>query len=579
MIATVLRRRAALAALFAGATLLAAPALPATGPPRRRAPKTFRRSSTGSCLPPPAGGSPLVAVKAGRSALRRIGGPRRDERPLQGRRARTWPTIPRPSSSISSSRTTASGASSRTPFRPCVSHANDMTSVTKIDNYHQTTVIDPALAWFVSCAASADKGSVDVTGPKLNQTFDFGPLKADCATTVNADGSVSSTAKEDIRDIAFKVSGTDKDGQAGRRQRPNRRHGFQHRRRRTEVEKAFRPRRPHLRPSRRSRGARGGTERRAEASGGAGPAFCRRRRSLEGDDRLADRRGRARRRQVRLRRGERRPRQRDRHDDQRRRAQPPRRPRPAKRDRADPLEDRPCPYRQGDRHRRGRRPGDRQPASRRPRAGDLRSQFGQGFGGFARGRAAEDRDRALACGRAGDRRRYPGRNALRRRQAVGRRDGPDAQLRQDDERDPGAGAGGGRQGAARGRHGQGSRQDRTRRGAELADRGRLGPFDQGQRHSARQGAGVRRDSERIVPGALIRPYEPPSAAGKRRLGRPLWSLRRFQVSDGDPRTLFLSSKKCVSARRHPAQSPALSRGRDTAPSGFPPRTALIGSKL
>ena len=89
-----------------------------------------------------------------------------------------------------------------------------MTSVTKIDSYRQTIVIDPALAWFVGCAASADKGSVNVTGPKFDQSFDFGPLKADCATTASADGLVSSTAKEHIRDISFKVSGTDKGGKS-----------------------------------------------------------------------------------------------------------------------------------------------------------------------------------------------------------------------------------------------------------------------------------------------------------------------------------------------------------------------------
>ncbi len=146
-------------------------------------------------------------------------------------------------------------------------------------------------------------------------------------------------------------------GQAGRRERPDRRHRLQHRRRRTEVEKAIRPRRAPLRPSRRSRGARGGGERRAEAACGAGPAFCRGRSGVKADVRLADGRGRARGRQVRDRHGERRPRQRDRRDHQRRWAQPPRRPCAAKRDRPHPLEDRHRPYDQGHRPRRRGRSG------------------------------------------------------------------------------------------------------------------------------------------------------------------------------------------------------------------------------
>ncbi len=99
-------------------------------------------------------------------------------------------------------------------FPRIVSHVKDGTSVSQIDAFRQTIVVDPALAWWLSCNASANKGSVTVKAPRLDQTFDFGRLKGDCATTVNADGSVSTTAKEEIDDIAFKVSSTDRDGKA-----------------------------------------------------------------------------------------------------------------------------------------------------------------------------------------------------------------------------------------------------------------------------------------------------------------------------------------------------------------------------
>jgi hypothetical protein len=95
-----------------------------------------------------------------------------------------------------------------------VAHARDATSTVEIDNYRQTIVIDPALAWSTSGAASADKGRITTEGPHLDQTIDFGPLGGDDATTVNADGTVSSTVREQVSDIAFKVSATAKDGKS-----------------------------------------------------------------------------------------------------------------------------------------------------------------------------------------------------------------------------------------------------------------------------------------------------------------------------------------------------------------------------
>ncbi len=211
MIATVLRRRAAHAALFAGATLLAAPAFAGDRPATPEGAENLQAFFSRFLPAPAAGGSPLVAVKTdGQHYVVSA-----DLAAMNGFFKAGGANVAYDLAILALNLFEQDDGKWRVvqdSFPTIVSHAQDMTGVTRIDNYHQTMVIDPGLAWFVSCAASADKGSVGVTGPKLDQTFDFGPLKADCATTVSADGSVSSTAKEEIRDIAFKVSGTDKEG-------------------------------------------------------------------------------------------------------------------------------------------------------------------------------------------------------------------------------------------------------------------------------------------------------------------------------------------------------------------------------
>jgi hypothetical protein len=93
-----------------------------------------------------------------------------------------------------------------------VSRAKDATSTVEIDNYHQTLVISPALAWWLSGSATADKGALTLQAPKVEETFEFGPVKSDFATTVNPDGSVSSTVKDELTNVEFKASATDKDG-------------------------------------------------------------------------------------------------------------------------------------------------------------------------------------------------------------------------------------------------------------------------------------------------------------------------------------------------------------------------------
>ncbi len=93
-----------------------------------------------------------------------------------------------------------------------VSHVKDGTSAVELANFRQTIVIDPSLAWFVGGDSTADKGSLVAKTPNLDQTIDFGPLRADLTTTVGSDQSVSSAVKETIESVAFRVAGTSKDG-------------------------------------------------------------------------------------------------------------------------------------------------------------------------------------------------------------------------------------------------------------------------------------------------------------------------------------------------------------------------------
>ncbi len=93
-----------------------------------------------------------------------------------------------------------------------VSHSGETTSAIAIENYKQTLLVDPALAWWVSGSASADKGALTLHAPKADQTFDFGAVSGVYATTVNPDKTVSTSIKDEINDIAFKISGTAEDG-------------------------------------------------------------------------------------------------------------------------------------------------------------------------------------------------------------------------------------------------------------------------------------------------------------------------------------------------------------------------------
>ncbi len=96
-------------------------------------------------------------------------------------------------------------------FPKIVSRYGEATSTVEIDNYRQTVLIDPALAWWLSGSANADRGALTLHAPKVDEAFDFGPVRGDCATAVNPDGSVSTSLKDEIDDIAFKFSATGQD--------------------------------------------------------------------------------------------------------------------------------------------------------------------------------------------------------------------------------------------------------------------------------------------------------------------------------------------------------------------------------
>lgn len=91
-------------------------------------------------------------------------------------------------------------------FPKVISRAGDMATMVDISNSRLTLLIDPALAWWRSGSASADKGVITMKGPKIDETIDFGFVKGDYTTTVKPDGSVSSAVKDEINDIGVKVT-------------------------------------------------------------------------------------------------------------------------------------------------------------------------------------------------------------------------------------------------------------------------------------------------------------------------------------------------------------------------------------
>ena len=92
------------------------------------------------------------------------------------------------------------------------SRAGEVVSTVEVANFRQTMTIDPTIAWWTGGSASADKGAIAVKGPGFAQGFAFGPAKADYATTVKPDGSVSTAIKEEVSDIDVKAAMAGKQG-------------------------------------------------------------------------------------------------------------------------------------------------------------------------------------------------------------------------------------------------------------------------------------------------------------------------------------------------------------------------------
>jgi hypothetical protein len=87
-------------------------------------------------------------------------------------------------------------------------HSKDVNGSVELANFHSTALINPAIAWLLSGSANLDKGTVQLEGPKLTRSIDFGPVQETIATNVGADGSVSTQVKEEIADLGLKAAGT-----------------------------------------------------------------------------------------------------------------------------------------------------------------------------------------------------------------------------------------------------------------------------------------------------------------------------------------------------------------------------------
>jgi hypothetical protein len=91
-----------------------------------------------------------------------------------------------------------------------VFHSKQANGSVELSNFRRAVLIDPAIAWLLNGSASADKGTVQVQTPKLDESIDFGAVQGSATTNVNGDGSVSTLVKEDIADIGIKASGVAK---------------------------------------------------------------------------------------------------------------------------------------------------------------------------------------------------------------------------------------------------------------------------------------------------------------------------------------------------------------------------------
>jgi hypothetical protein len=81
------------------------------------------------------------------------------------------------------------------------------TSTVDIANFNETLLIDPAIAWFVSGSASADRGLIKSQEKRNEATIDFGQFRADLSSKTIGGGAVSSKGTEEVADIAVKIAG------------------------------------------------------------------------------------------------------------------------------------------------------------------------------------------------------------------------------------------------------------------------------------------------------------------------------------------------------------------------------------
>jgi hypothetical protein len=91
-------------------------------------------------------------------------------------------------------------------FPKIAGRSDNVATVVDIANSKFTLLIDPALPWWLSGSASADKGIITTRGPKIDQTIDFAGAKGDYGTTFKPDGAISTSVKDEIDDIGLKVS-------------------------------------------------------------------------------------------------------------------------------------------------------------------------------------------------------------------------------------------------------------------------------------------------------------------------------------------------------------------------------------
>ena len=91
-------------------------------------------------------------------------------------------------------------------------HSKDVNGSVELANFRSTAVISPAIAWLLSGSANLDKGTVQLEGPKLTRSIDFGPVQETIATNVGADNSVSTQVKEEIAELGLRAAGTSEHG-------------------------------------------------------------------------------------------------------------------------------------------------------------------------------------------------------------------------------------------------------------------------------------------------------------------------------------------------------------------------------